>query len=643
MERSPRRTPMSQRSKAACTIAALIVGFGCAVIGVGGADGGTRAYARHVREARLEARLAGIALAHRSPEQVVLAIAPKHHAVRSAAHVAVTPVSSVSATTATTAAATTTTPATTTTSTSTTPANNAPVPTEVASENAAPPTDTSTTDTTTTGTNTTTTGTTTTGTTTTATTTTGTTTTGTTTTGTTTTGTTTTTSGTTTTTTGTTTTGTGTTTTGTTASATSTTGNGTTLGLGRQPGSTSTTTTSLCYGRCDGSGVGSSATPAAVPAASSASSAGNFNVTPATVTPASVATSVPTTPVNDSSSTNLNPVSPGTATTTATTPTTPPTTAPTGTQSGPGLLHINLPNIATALKHAAANGSSSSRRSAAGVITATGTGATTGGTGTGGAPTGITGTTGTGTAGAATAANTGTHAPAHRTAKHTSSSGGAGITAPIGQTVRYIDHFVNVIPTAVWLALGAAFALMLAFAGIAFRSSRRARRRENEFAAISAAALTDALTGILNRRGFTEAAERELARASRYERPFVLAYVDVRGLKSVNDTEGHLMGDELIKTVADLMKESARADDVVGRIGGDEFALLLGEQTAESAGPVFRRIGARVEEARAGMEISVPWELTIGMASFPQDGTTLEELLEVSDRRLYEQRGIALR
>ena len=177
---------------------------------------------------------------------------------------------------------------------------------------------------------------------------------------------------------------------------------------------------------------------------------------------------------------------------------------------------------------------------------------------------------------------------------------------------------MNVIPTAVWVALGAAFALMLAFAAVAFRSSRRARRRENEFAAISAAALTDALTGILNRRGFTEAAERELARASRYDRPFVLAYVDVRGLKSVNDTEGHLMGDELIKTVAGLMKESARADDVVGRIGGDEFALLLAEQTGASAEPVISRIQTHVAEARAAMEISVPWELTIGMASFPR-------------------------
>ena len=234
-------------------------------------------------------------------------------------------------------------------------------------------------------------------------------------------------------------------------------------------------------------------------------------------------------------------------------------------------------------------------------------------------------------------------APAHRAVKHPASGGSSAFTAPIDNSVQVIDHFVNVIPTAVWVALGAAFTLMLAFAGVALRSSRRARRREKEFAAISAAALTDALTGILNRRGFTEAAERELARASRYERPFVLAYVDVRGLKTVNDTEGHLMGDELIKAVAGLMKESARADDVVGRIGGDEFALLLGEQTAESAEPVIRRIRARVAEARAEMEISVPWELTIGVASFPGDGATLEELLDLADRRLYEQRGIALR
>jgi diguanylate cyclase (GGDEF)-like protein len=244
---------------------------------------------------------------------------------------------------------------------------------------------------------------------------------------------------------------------------------------------------------------------------------------------------------------------------------------------------------------------------------------------------------------AVTAANTGSGKTAAHHKTHTS-SGGTGLPEEIAtEPGKVLTTIVHVIPTGIWIALGAAFAMALAFAGLALRSSRRARKREREFVAISAAAATDALTGILNRRGFMDAAERELARASRYDRPFVLAYVDVRGLKAVNDTEGHLMGDELIQAVAGLMKESARADDVVGRIGGDEFALLLDEQTAEGAEPVLRRIQARVEERRAAMEIRVPWELTIGIAAFPTDGTTLEELLGTADRRLYEQRGIALR
>ncbi|HYB29911.1 MAG TPA: GGDEF domain-containing protein [Solirubrobacteraceae bacterium] len=229
-----------------------------------------------------------------------------------------------------------------------------------------------------------------------------------------------------------------------------------------------------------------------------------------------------------------------------------------------------------------------------------------------------------------------------RQVKH-QSSGGSGLPNPLGAPAHAIIQVVKVIPSAVWIALAAAFGIALACVAVALRSSRRARRREREFVAISAAAQTDPLTGILNRRGFMDAAEREFARASRYDRPFVLAYVDVRGLKAVNDTEGHLVGDELIKAVAGLMKESARADDVVGRIGGDEFALLLGEQTADGAEPVVRRIRSHVEDRRAAMEIRVPWELTIGIAAFPHDGTTLEELLGIADRRLYEQRGIALR
>ena len=659
MERSRNRTPIIQRSKGACSIG-LVVALGCAVFGVGGAAAGDGSYARHVREARLEARLAGATLAHRTPEQLVLAITPKHRhrpaavasapAAPAAAAPAPAPAPAPAATatqTATTTQASTPAPAPATTQADTVqPATPAVTPTVNADANGATAnaaagvtgadggtTGTSPTDTTPTTTDTTTTGTTTTGTTTTGTTTTGTTTTGTTTTGTTTTGTTTTGTTTTgTTTTGTTTTGTtttGTTTTGTTTTGTTTTGTTTTGGYGR-PGDSSSSgassTPTACHGRCNPS-QGTGALPSSLPSGSSQGTSGGFSLTVSPSTTTTTPAAVPTTPVTAVSSETLTP----------TIPAAPTPSLPTTPSIGATQLNIPLAHIPTFV-------SSSALRRVSKGTTKNSTGASLGTAGTGAAAA-RTVTAAPATGGTAVAAVTPARTASAKTATHhkapaRGSSGGSGLPA---EFTAPVIRLVGFIPTAVWIALGAAFGLALAFAGIALRSSRRARQREREFVAISAAAATDALTGILNRRGFMDAAERELARASRYDRPFVLAYVDVRGLKAVNDTEGHLVGDELIQAVAGLMKESARADDVVGRIGGDEFALLLDEQTAEGAQPVLRRIRARVDERRAAMEIRVPWELTIGIASFPNDGSTLEELLGTADRRLYEQRGIALR
>src|SRR5207302_3240334 len=134
-----------------------------------------------------------------------------------------------------------------------------------------------------------------------------------------------------------------------------------------------------------------------------------------------------------------------------------------------------------------------------------------------------------------------------------------------------IERFVNAVPGGIWVALAASLALAAIAGSAAMWSGRRARIQATEIAAVSAAALTDPLTGVLNRRGFIDAIERELARARRYSRRFVVAYIDVRGLKAVNDSEGHLAGDELLKETARLLRDSARADDVVGRIGGDEM------------------------------------------------------------------------
>jgi diguanylate cyclase (GGDEF)-like protein len=206
-----------------------------------------------------------------------------------------------------------------------------------------------------------------------------------------------------------------------------------------------------------------------------------------------------------------------------------------------------------------------------------------------------------------------------------------------------IQRIERQIPQAVWIALAVSILLAALLGSVALWSGILARRRASKIDEVNTVALTDPLTGVLNRRGFTEAVERELDRARRHDHRFALAYVDIRGLKAVNDTEGHLAGDKLLRQVAALLRDSARAHDVVGRLGGDELGILLVEQSAASTEAVIQRIEAHVSDRRRTIGLRTPWDLTIGTAAFPDDGETFEDLIEAADRRLYEQRGIALR
>jgi diguanylate cyclase (GGDEF)-like protein len=230
---------------------------------------------------------------------------------------------------------------------------------------------------------------------------------------------------------------------------------------------------------------------------------------------------------------------------------------------------------------------------------------------------------------------------ARQRGNHQATATRPGPTTPAPKP-NVIERLVRVVPEVIWIALAASLALAAMGGAFGLLTERRVRRQAGRIAAVSAEALTDPLTGVPNRRGFTQAVERELARSERYGRTFVLAYVDVRSLKAVNDSEGHLAGDHLLKESARLLKESARAVDVVGRIGGDELGLLLVEQSAEGAETVSERISAEVAARRDAIGIHAPWDLTIGTAAYPEDGETFEELLAAADRRLYEQRGIAL-
>jgi diguanylate cyclase (GGDEF)-like protein/PAS domain S-box-containing protein len=150
---------------------------------------------------------------------------------------------------------------------------------------------------------------------------------------------------------------------------------------------------------------------------------------------------------------------------------------------------------------------------------------------------------------------------------------------------------------------------------------------------------TDELTGLLNRRGFHLLAEQQWRIARRKERELVLLYIDVDGLKQVNDQLGHSAGDELLRETGEILHNLCRDTDVVARLGGDEFVILAVEATEESVS-LFRERIRRVLSDRNG-EPGRPYQisLSLGAAHFgPQEQLSLEELLHEADTRMYARK-----
>ena len=149
-------------------------------------------------------------------------------------------------------------------------------------------------------------------------------------------------------------------------------------------------------------------------------------------------------------------------------------------------------------------------------------------------------------------------------------------------------------------------------------------------------AIRDPLTGLYNRHYFNSMIAPELSRSDRYIRPITLMMIDVDGFRAVNNRLGHLKGDEVLQEVAKLLSENVRAADRVIRYGGDEFLVFMPE-TVDEGVQVAERLRERIGSiaARTGIE-GVSVGLSIGIYTrLPQDGRTLEEILEETDRRMY--------
>ncbi len=173
----------------------------------------------------------------------------------------------------------------------------------------------------------------------------------------------------------------------------------------------------------------------------------------------------------------------------------------------------------------------------------------------------------------------------------------------------------------------ALFAVMFACTGV--MSAWLAGNQERQRAALMEISRADPLTGCLNRRGFEERALAEISTASRHARQGAIMLLDVDHFKEVNDNHGHAAGDALLRWLVQTARSSIRAPDAIGRLGGDEFAVLFSEIAPQDALESATRISEALSERSP---------CSVGLATFPMDGTDLEELMRIADGRLYASR-----
>jgi diguanylate cyclase (GGDEF)-like protein len=147
----------------------------------------------------------------------------------------------------------------------------------------------------------------------------------------------------------------------------------------------------------------------------------------------------------------------------------------------------------------------------------------------------------------------------------------------------------------------------------------------------------DGLTQVFNRRYFNEALEREFNRSKRYDRALSLIAFDIDHFKRVNDTHGHLAGDNLLRQIATAVKPRLRREDIFARTGGEEFGILLPEIAADGAMITAEKVRRIVESTPLRYEQQViPVTVSLGVSQMVTEDTTPEELYKRADERLYE-------
>jgi diguanylate cyclase (GGDEF)-like protein len=165
-------------------------------------------------------------------------------------------------------------------------------------------------------------------------------------------------------------------------------------------------------------------------------------------------------------------------------------------------------------------------------------------------------------------------------------------------------------------------------------TSKRALEKANE--QLEKLSMTDRLTGLLNRGTWENLIDAEYERNRRYGHPTCLVMFDIDHFKPVNDTHGHLAGDEVIKYTADVVRKSLRQSDIPGRYGGEEFGIILPETDAEGARTICERIREIIENSTVKTTVAdIQYTVSIGVAPLTDGPENYMQWLQQADEALY--------
>ncbi|MSQ35573.1 MAG: GGDEF domain-containing protein [Dehalococcoidia bacterium] len=217
---------------------------------------------------------------------------------------------------------------------------------------------------------------------------------------------------------------------------------------------------------------------------------------------------------------------------------------------------------------------------------------------------------------------------------------------PLGDAERWRDASFLHVPLGGWGL--AALVLALALAGQLALHGRVSLRRERRFvetaaqlrmatAQLEELAMTDALTGLLNRRRFDERLSVEFRRALRYGRPVAVLMLDLDHFKLVNDSRGHQFGDLVLATAARTLRAQVRESDVVARYGGEEFVVMLPETGLRPATIVGEKLRAAIAAAAVEGDAGTRLTVSVDVAAYPDCAAdSAPALVQLADSALYE-------